>query len=207
MSLVRVSSHPLVAARLTALRDRTTPPPEFRRLVRTLATMVTLEAIAELPSREIAIQTPLGTAPGRTIEGLITLVPILRAGLGMCDGVLDLLPEARVCHIGLFRDEVTLEPTTYYQRLCPANAGELALVLDPMLATGGSALRACELVKAAGFGTIMMIALIAAPEGIKRLSAAMPEVAIHVGAVDERLTDFGFIYPGLGDAGDRQFAT
>jgi uracil phosphoribosyltransferase len=153
------------------------------------------------------VRTPLGDASGLEVDGPIAIVPILRAGLGMAEGLLDLIPEAQVWHIGLFRDEHTLQPTEYYNRVPDRSQARVALVADPMLATGGSAVRACELLRDSGVSDIRYLCLIAAPEGIDRLGSAMPEVPIYAGAIDERLTDVGFIYPGLGDAGDRQFAT
>ncbi|MBX6313634.1 MAG: uracil phosphoribosyltransferase [Isosphaeraceae bacterium] len=207
MALVFPSSHPLVQTKLAALRDVRTGTAEFRGLVRSLATLLAHEATVDLPTREVEVQTPLGVAHCRVLADTVGIVPILRAGLGMADGVLDLIPQAEVWHIGLFRDELTLKPTEYYNKLPAHCRASVALVVDPMLATGGSAVRTCEIVRASGVSRIKMIALIAAPEGIARLSIAMPDVPIHVGAVDERLTEVGFIYPGLGDAGDRQFGT
>ena len=165
------------------------------------------EATADLPTRDDTVTTPLGPAPARVLADTIGIVPILRAGLGMADGVLDLLPEAEVWHIGLFRDEHTLRPTEYYNKFRIPSRVSLGIIVDPMLATGGSAVRACEVIKAAGVPRLKLLALIAAPEGIKALSEAMPDVAIHVGAIDEGLNAVGFIVPGLGDAGDRQFGT
>jgi uracil phosphoribosyltransferase len=153
------------------------------------------------------VTTPLGAAPGLRLADTVGIVPILRAGLGMADGVLELLPEAEVWHIGLFRDEHTLRPTEYYNKFPTQPRVSLALLVDPMLATGGSGVRACEVLKEAGVPRIKFLALIAAPEGIARLSEAMPDVPIHVAAIDSHLNDVGFIYPGLGDAGDRQFGT
>jgi uracil phosphoribosyltransferase len=212
MSEVRVASvfpsaHPLVLGMLARLRDVRTGPPEFRRLTRSMACLLAHEATADLPTRPFEVLTPLGPAHCRVLADALAIVPILRAGLGMTDSLLELLPEAEVWHVGIFRDERTLRPTEYYNKLPDRCRASVALVLDPMLATGGSAVRTCEVVRAAGVVRIKVIALIAAPEGIERLSSAMPDVAIHVGAIDERLTDHGFIYPGLGDAGDRQFAT
>lgn len=207
MSAIHVSQHPLVLARLALLRDKSTPAPEFRRLVRAMAQGLAIEATSDLATRPISVATPLGHAQGVTLDSQVVIVPILRAGLGMAEGVLELIPEARVCHLGMFRDETTLRPTTYYQHLIQATAGSTALVVDPMLATGGSAEAACRLVAQAGFTNIKFIALLAAPEGISVLQAAFPNVPIHVAAIDERLTDVGFIFPGLGDAGDRQFGT
>ena len=207
MSLVFASTHPVVHNKLAALRSSETRPPEFRALVRSLAVLLAQEATADLPTRAAEVTTPMGTAAARVLADTIGIVPILRAGLGMADGVLDLLPEAEVWHIGLFRDEHTLRPTEYYNKLPARCRVSLALVVDPMLATGGSAVRTCEVLKAAGIPRLKFVALIAAPEGVRRLAEAMPDVPVHVGVIDERLNDVGFIYPGLGDAGDRQFGT
>ncbi|HEX8201373.1 MAG TPA: uracil phosphoribosyltransferase [Isosphaeraceae bacterium] len=207
MPPVYPSPHPLVHHKLAALRDVQTPPATFRALVRGLATLLAAEATADLPSRPAEVRTPLGTAAGSVLAESIAIVPILRAGLGMAEGVLDLVPEAEVWHVGLFRDEHTLRPTEYYNKLPRRCRAALALVVDPMLATGGSAVRTCEIVRAAGVSRMKVLALIAAPEGIARLAEAMPDVPIHVGAIDQKLTEVGFIYPGLGDAGDRQFGT
>ena len=207
VALVFESHHPMVRQKLAALRAADTPPPAFRQLVRTLALLLGAEATSDLPTRPITVRTPLGEAPGVELDGSVGIIPILRAGLGMADGLLDLIPEAHVWHIGLFRDEATLTPTEYYNKLPSHCQARLALVADPMLATGGSAVRACEILRNSGIATIKFLCLIAAPEGIARLSSAMPDVPIHAGVVDERLTEIGFIYPGLGDAGDRQFAT
>jgi uracil phosphoribosyltransferase len=141
------------------------------------------------------------------LADVVGIVPILRAGLGMAEGILDLLPEAEVWHLGLFRDEATLRPTEYYNKFPPRPRVTVALLVDPMLATGGSGVRACEIIKAAGVKRLKLLSLIAAPEGIARMNECMPDVSIHVGAIDERLNEMGFIYPGLGDAGDRQFST
>ena len=207
MHLVFPSTHPVLRHKLAALRHKATPPPEFRRLVRSLALQLAHEATADLAAKPVDVPTPLATAACHVLADTIAIIPVLRAGLGMADGVLELIPDAEVWHIGLFRDEQTLRPTQYYNKLPARSRATLALLVDPMLATGGSAVHACEILKAAGVPRIKMLALIAAPEGIARLSSEMPDVAIHVGAIDEKLTEIGYIYPGLGDAGDRQFST
>jgi uracil phosphoribosyltransferase len=207
VSSLVVSLHPIVQHHIAALRDVQTTPAEFRRLVRMLAVLLTQEATADLPMISREVTTPLGRTRARVLEDIVGIVPILRAGLGMADGVIDLLPEAEVWHIGLYRDESTLRPKEYYNKFPVSPRVTLALLVDPMLATGGSAVRACEIIKAAGVPRMKLISLIAAPEGIAHLQRAMPDVSIHVGAVDERLNEVGFIYPGLGDAGDRQFGT
>jgi uracil phosphoribosyltransferase len=205
--LVFPSAHPLVHDKLAALRSKDTKPAQFRALVRSLAMLIAQEATADLAVTTTEVTTPLGKAPARVLSDTIGIVPILRAGLGMAEGVLELLPEAEVWHIGLLRDEHTLRPTEYYNKLPACKRVSLALVVDPMLATGGSAIRACEVMKEAGIGRLKFLSLIASPEGIAALSAAMPDVPIHVAAIDLHLNEVGFIYPGLGDAGDRQFGT
>ncbi len=207
MASVYPSTHPLVHGKLASLRDTRTGPAEFRRLVRSLAILLAQEATADLATKVIRVTTPLGPAPGRVLVDPLAVVPILRAGLGMAEGILDLIPEAEVWHLGLYRDEQTLSPVAYYNKLPPLPRFTVALLVDPMLATGGSAVQACTLLRAAGVTRIKLISLIAAPDGIARMADAMPDVPIHVGAVDERLNDVGFICPGLGDAGDRQFGT
>lgn len=207
MSSVFVSTHPIVLHHLAALRDTRTGPPEFRRLVRSLSQLLAVEATSDLPSSRGTVATPLGPAPTRVLNDVIGIVPILRAGLGMADGILELLPDAEVWHIGIIRDPQTLLPTEYYNKFPPLGRVTTALVVDPMLATGGSAVRACEIVRAAGVKRIKLIALIAAPRGVDHVKRQMPDVSIHVGAIDEHLNEVGYIYPGLGDAGDRQFNT
>ena len=207
MPLVYPSSHPLVLHKLAALRDHRTGPAEFRRLVRALSLLIGQEATADLPTRPVEVHTPLGPCPGRELVEPVMLVPILRAGLGMTEGLLELIPEAQVWHIGLFRDEHTLNPVEYYNKLPGRCRASVAIVLDPMLATGGSLVRACEILVRSGVSRIKVVALIAAPEGLERMAQTMPDVPIHVGVVDEKLTSIGFIYPGLGDAGDRLYGT
>lgn len=202
-----VSTHPIVQHKLAALRDVRTAPAEFRRAVRTLAVLLAQEATSDLPVVAGEVTTPLARAKVSILNDIVGIVPILRAGLGMAEGVIELLPEAEVWHIGLFRDEATLRPREYYNKFPSRPRVTLALLVDPMLATGGSAVHACEIIKATGVPRLKLLSLIAAPEGIDRMNQTMPDVSIHVGAVDECLTENGFIYPGLGDAGDRQFGT
>jgi len=192
MENVFASSHPLIATKLTFLRNVTTEPKKFRELVRELAAMLTYEATADLAVK---------------LLDRIGLVPILRAGLGMVEGVWGLMPGAEVWHIGLYRDERTLKPVAYYNRLPIQPTVGVCLILDPMLATGGSAVAAVDILKQWGVAKIKFVGLIGAPEGIERLHAAHPDVPIHLAAVDERLNEHGYILPGLGDAGDRQFGT
>jgi uracil phosphoribosyltransferase len=207
VSSVVVSVHPIVQHHIAALRDVRTTPAEFRRVVRILAVLLAQEATADLGTISREVTTPLGRAGARVLKDVVGIVPILRAGLGMADGVIELLPEAEVWHIGLYRDESTLRPKEYYNKFPVSPRVTLALLVDPMLATGGSAVRACEIIKAAGVPRLKLLSLIAAPEGIALMERAMPDVPIHVAAVDEGLDEVGFIRPGLGDAGDRQFGT
>jgi uracil phosphoribosyltransferase len=207
MGKVYVSQHPLIQHKLTVLRRRETEPKKFRELVHELAQFLLYEATGDLPLNSWQIDTPLGPYDGRKIGVRIGLVPILRAGLGMVDPILDLIPTAHVWHLGLYRDHETLRPVTYYNKLPPQVDVDVCLVLDPMLATGGSAVAAVSVLKDWGATQIKFLGLIAAPEGVKTLSDAHPEVDIHLAAIDERLNEIGYIVPGLGDAGDRQFGT
>ncbi len=207
MASVHASTHPLVLSNISALRDVATAPAEFRRLVRVTAMLLAAEATADLAMKTVPIRTPLAEAQCQVLAEGVAIVPVLRAGLGMADGALEVIPDAEVWHIGLRRDEHTLQPEQYYTRVPDQAKVGLAIIVDPMLATGGSAVHACELIQACGVARLKFVAILAAPEGIARLSAAMPDVDIHVGTIDERLNEVGFIYPGLGDAGDRQFGT
>ena len=207
MPPVHVSTHPLVAHHVCTLRNPATQPSEFRRVVRQLTTLVAVEATAGLPTRDVRVPTPLGEAAGRVLADRIAIVPILRAGLGMADGLLDLIPDAEVWHVGLYRDEATLQPKEYYNKLPKKLGASVAIVVDPMLATGGSAVRTCEILRAVGIPRLVFLALIASPQGVETLAAAVPDLAIHVAALDEGLNQLGYIVPGLGDAGDRQFGT
>jgi uracil phosphoribosyltransferase len=196
-----------VLHKLTALRDVDTDHRAFRELVRELALLLCYEATQDLHLAPKMVTTPMGQAQGYKAEEKIGLVPILRAGLGLVEGVQELLPNVQVWHIGLYRDEKTLRPVEYYNRLPTEPTVQVCLVLDPMLATGGSAVATIDILKRWGVTRIKFVGLIAAPEGVERLSRAHPDVPIHVAAVDERLNEIGFIVPGLGDAGDRQFGT
>ena len=204
---VHVSNHPLVAHKLSLLRDKSTEPKKFRELVRELSWLLGYEAMADLATRGIEVETPLETMAGAELEPKIGLVPVLRAGLGMVDAMLELMPSAEVWHIGLYRDERTLKPVEYYNKLPDAATVQVCLILDPMLATGGSSAATVDILKAWGAARIKQVSLIAAPEGVATLSGAHPDVEIHVGAVDSHLNERGYIVPGLGDAGDRQFGT
>jgi uracil phosphoribosyltransferase len=204
---VRVSRHPLVAHKLSLLRDKSTAPKVFRELVRELTWLLGYEAMADLSTQAREIETPLEPMTGLQVEPKVGLIPVLRAGLGMVEAMLELMPSAEVWHIGLYRDERTLKPVEYYNKLPDAATVQLCLILDPMLATGGSAAATTDILKAWGAARIKQVSLIAAPEGIATLSAAHPDVDIHVAAVDRALNERGYIVPGLGDAGDRQFGT
>jgi len=207
MALVFPSTHPLVKHKLTLLRDMKTEPKKFRELIRELAMLIAYEATADLALGDKEVITPMGQTRGAILAEKIGLVPILRAGLGMVEGIWELMPSAEVWHIGLYRDEKTLRPVQYYNKLPVSPTVDVCLILDPMLATGGSAVATCDILKKWGARRIKFVGLIAAPEGIERLSQAHPDVPIHIAAIDERLNDIGYIVPGLGDAGDRQFGT
>ncbi|HLW60551.1 MAG TPA: uracil phosphoribosyltransferase [bacterium] len=208
MGQVRVFDHPLIQHKLSILRDQRTGHKEFRELVEEIAMLMAFEATSDLPVRPIDVQTPLTLAKGATIAGQeIAVVPILRAGLAMEAGILRLMPTARVGHIGIYRDPATLAPHTYYCKLPPDVGNRQVLVVDPMLATGGSAVESIDLLKTRGARTIRLMVLIAAPEGIRRVHSGHPDVDIYTAAVDERLNEHGYILPGLGDAGDRLYGT
>ena len=192
---------------MTRLRDESTPPKIFRELVAEIATLLLYEATADLPTEAREVKTPLAVSKGARLRDKVGLVPVLRAGIGMVEAALELMPEAQVWHIGLFRDERTLRPISYYNKLPSSATVQVCLVLDPMLATGGSATETVDILKKWGAKRIKYVGIIAAPEGVRALSSAHPDVPIHVAALDERLNDKGYIVPGLGDAGDRQFGT
>ena len=202
-----VSTHPLLRHKLAKLRTAGTPPFEFRQLVYEISQSLFYEATQDVPLRAVPVKTPLVECAGEELAVKVGLVPVLRAGLGMANAMLDALPEAAVWHIGLYRDHATLKPVTYYNKLPPKPDMGLGFVLDPMLATGGSAIEAIRLLKLAGTPRVKFIGLIAAPEGVAALQSAYPDVSIHLAAVDTHLNDLGYIVPGLGDAGDRQFGT
>ena len=207
---LHVSRHPAVLHKLAILRDEKTEPKKFREVVRELSWLLGYEALQDVRVSPITVKTPLEETEAGELGERIGLVPILRAGLGMVDAMLELMPTAQVWHLGLFRDERTLRPVEYYTKLPDSATVDLCLILDPMLATGGSATAAIEVLKKWGAVTpvrIKLVNLIAAPEGIEAVSAAHPDVAIHCAALDRQLNDKGYIMPGLGDAGDRQFGT
>ena len=203
---VTVVDHPLAGHLLLALRDERTPPDVFRALTKRLTTVLVLEATRTVPTKSKSVQTPLEVAEGRSLEGPIAAVPILRAGLGMLDAVVELFPEVRVGYLGLERDEATFQPSEYYAKL-PRLDDAFTLVLDPMLATGGSAQAALKSVKGAGASTIRMVSVVSAPEGIKALEESHPDVDVVTTAIDRELNEHAYILPGLGDMGDRLFGT
>lgn len=208
MSKLIVMDHPLIQHKLTIMRDKNTGSKEFRELLNEISMLMAYESTRDLPLEEVEVETPIQSCKAKVLAGKkLGVVPILRAGLGMLDGVLEIIPAARVGHIGLYRDPETLEPVEYYCKL-PTDVKERDLiVLDPMLATGGSASAAIRFIKNRGCRSIRMMNLIAAPEGIERVQKDHPDVDIYVACVDEKLNDHGYIIPGLGDAGDRLFGT
>ncbi len=207
MDNVYQSKHPLVKHKLAKLRDKATKPKKFRELIREIAMLLVYEATADLALENMQVETPMGDASGALLREKIGLVPILRAGLGMVDGVWEMMPSAEVWHIGLYRDEETLRPVEYYNKLPVDPTVQVCLILDPMLATGGSASATVDILKKWGAQRIKFVGIIAAPEGIKVLHGVHPDVPIHVAVIDSHLNEIGFIVPGLGDAGDRQFGT
>jgi uracil phosphoribosyltransferase len=207
MSNLIISPHPLVAHKLAKLRNNETEPKKFRELVQEIAALLTYEATADLSLIPVSISTPIASMECQSLKDKIGLVPILRAGLGMVEGVWELIPNAEVWHIGLFRDERTLKPVQYYNKLPLEPTVSVCLILDPMLATGGSASACADLLKQWGVKKIKFVGIIGAPEGIQLMQHDHPDVLIHLAAVDERLNEKGYIVPGLGDAGDRQFGT
>lgn len=208
MSRVYVFDHPLIQHKVTYIRDKNTGTKEFRELVDEVATLMGYEITRDMPLEETTIDTPVATCKSNVIAGKkVGLVPILRAGLGMVDGLLKLIPAAKVGHVGLYRDPETLQPVEYYVKLPTDVAERELIVIDPMLATGGSAVAAITALKKRGAKNLKLMCLIAAPEGIKMIQDEHPDVDIYVAAVDEYLNDHGYIVPGLGDAGDRLYGT
>ncbi len=216
MSQVLVSNHPLIRHKLTLLRNVETEPKKFRELIRELAILLAYEATADLRVKQTNVKTPLASVVGYELTDKIGLVPILRAGLGMVEGIWDMMPAAEVWHIGLYRDHKTLQPVQYYNKLPVHPTVQVCLILDPMLATGGSAVATVDILKRWGAERVKFVGIIGAPEGVERLAQAHPDVDIHLAAVDDHLTPepskagdppAGYIVPGLGDAGDRQFGT
>jgi uracil phosphoribosyltransferase len=207
MGKIYESQHPLVKQKLTMLRNTSTDPKVFRELVREITLLLCYEATQDLALEPVSVQTPMGDTEGHNLLEKVGLVPILRAGLGMVDGVWEMMPSAEVWHLGMYRDEETLQPVAYYNKLPEDPTVQVCLVLDPMLATGGSAVAAVSTLVSWGVKRIKFVGILAAPEGIRALQYSSPEVDIHVARVDSHLNDVGFIVPGLGDAGDRQFGT
>ena len=207
MSKVYASTHPLVAHKLSRLRDKNTEPKKFRELVREIGRLLAYEATADLLTVPRELETPLAKMAGQELKEKVGLVPILRAGLGMVEGFWELMPGAEVWHIGLYRDEHTLKPVEYYNKLPIEPRVSVCIIVDPMLATGGSATATADVLKRWGVKKIKYAGLIAAPEGIKAMQTAHPDIDIYVAAVDDHLNERGYIVPGLGDAGDRQFGT
>ena len=207
MSTVHESTHPLVAHKLSRLRDKNTEPKKFRELVREIASLLAYEATADLLTMPRELETPLAKIIGAELKEKIGLVPILRAGLGMVEGFWELMPSAEVWHIGLYRDEHTLKPVEYYNKLPIEPRVSVCMILDPMLATGGSATATADVLKRWGVKKIKYVGLIGAPEGIKAMQTAHPDIDIYLAAVDNHLNERAYIVPGLGDAGDRQFGT
>src|SRR6478735_8406825 len=204
---VIVLDHPVIQTKLSELRDFTTDHRKFRTLLDEIAGLMVYEVTRDWPTKNQPVQTPLEKSVGKVLARQVTLVPILRAGLGMADGVLKLLPDARLGHLGVYRNEKTLEPVPYYQKLPPDVADTEVLLIDPMLATGGSGTAAISFLKKAGVKHMRFVCLVAAPEGIRAVHREHPEVTIYCAAVDRQLNDRGYILPGLGDAGDRIFGT
>jgi len=207
MSNVFVSQHPLVRHKLSILRDINTEPKKFRQLVKEITALLAYEATEDLATTPVDIQTPMAVAHCSEVQEKIGLVPILRAGLGMVEGIWELMPSSEVWHIGLYRDEQTLKPVEYYNKLPIEPTVSVCLILDPMLATGGSAVATAAVLKRWGVRKIKFLGIIGAPEGITHMREHHPDIPIHLAQVDDRLNEKGYIMPGLGDAGDRQFGT
>ena len=204
---LKLVEHPLVQDALAELRDARTPPPAFRRAANRISVLLAAEAMRDVPVASTVITTPLGPADARVVRNDVVVVPVLRAGLGMLDAVLELFPSARVGHIGLQRDEATAIASRYYSKLPPGINDSFVLMIDPMLATGGSAAAAIDLIKAAGARTIRMICIVSAPEGVTLLERQHPDVVIYTPVIDRELNAHKFIVPGLGDFGDRLYGT
>ena len=208
MSKLVVCDHPLIQHKLTFIRDKNTNTKDFRELVDEVAMLMAYEITRDVPLQTIQVETPVQVTESKVVSGrMLGLIPILRAGLGMVDGMLKMIPAAKIGHIGLFRDPNTLQPVEYYINLPTDAPNRLLIVIDPMLATGGSAIAAINSLKNRGCEQIKMMCLISAPEGVAALQQAHPDVDIYTAALDERLNDHGYIVPGLGDAGDRMFGT
>lgn len=208
MNNVTVVSHPLIQHKLTMLRDKNTSSKDFRELVREIAMLMAYEVTRNLALKDVEIETPISKMTGKVLAGEdIAIVPVLRAGLGMVDGMLDLIPNAKIGHIGLYRNEETLQPVEYYCKLPSDIGNRIVIITEPMLSTGGSMIGAISLLKKHGAKKIKSIHLVCAPEGLKKVTEAHPDVEIYAAAIDEKFNDIGYIVPGLGDAGDRLFGT
>ena len=206
-NMVHIMSHPLITHKLSIMRDKNTSVKDFRECAHEVALLIGYEATKDLKLEDYEIETPITKTVGKRIKKQVALVPILRAGLGMVDAIMSLIPAAKIGHIGLYRNEETLEPVEYYCKLPTDISERQVLVVDPMLATGGSAVAAINFIKKRGAKNIKFVCIIAAPEGVKILREAHPDVEIYCGALDEKLNEHGYIVPGLGDAGDRLFGT
>lgn len=204
---VVVFDHPLIQHKLTHLRDKTTGHRPFRALLYQIAGLMVFEVTRELPVKQVEVETPVERTTGARLAAKVTVVPVLRSGLGMAEGILEMMPEARVGHLGMVRDEQTLKPTVYLRRLPKDIHDGPVILVDPMLATGGSAAAAVHILRQAGAKDLRMICLVAAPEGIRMMALEHPDLKIYTAAVDDRLNEHGFICPGLGDAGDRMYGT
>lgn len=204
---LRIFNHPLIQLKLTKARDKTTQPLEFRRTLNEIAGLMTYEASRCFETRDVKVQTPMETTAGIGLDKPVTLVPILRAGIGMTEGIMAVMPEARVGHMGIYRDEVSLQPVAYYAKFPPDMADGHVLLIDPMLATGGSASHAASVLKDRGCTDISLICLVCAPEGVRKMMEDHPDVTVYTAALDRELDEQGYILPGLGDAGDRIFGT
>ena len=208
MNNVTVVSHPLIQHKLTMLRDKNTSSKDFRELVREIAMLMAYEVTRELPLKGIDIETPICKTTGKVLSGEdIAIVPVLRAGLGMVDGIIDLVPNAKIGHIGLYRNEETLQPVEYYCKLPSDIENRLVIITEPMLSTGGSMIGALSMLKKRGAKKIKSIHLVCAPEGLKKVMEAHPDVEIYTASIDDKYNEIGYIVPGLGDAGDRLFGT
>ena len=208
MANITVTNHPLIQHKVSIIRDKNTSSKDFRTIIGEIAMLMCYEATRDLELTEVEVETPVAVAKVKKLSGKkLAVVPILRAGLGMVDGITALIPSARIGHIGLYRDEETLEPKEYYCKLPNDIANRLVVILDPMLATGGSAVAAVNFIKEKGCKNIKFMSLIAAPEGIKKLTESHPDIQLYCGCIDDKLNENGYIIPGLGDAGDRIFGT
>lgn len=205
--MLKIIDHPLISQKITNMRKKETQSPDFRRLVNEVGSLMAFEVFKDVPLSEVDIETPLAPTTGYRFAKDIVVVPILRAGLGLVEGITNILPEAKIAHIGMYRDETTLEPHTYLERYPRNIADAFVVIVDPMLATGGSAASAIEMVKNQGVKNIRLMCLVGAPEGVAKIKKEYPDVDIYLGVLDKCLNEVGYILPGLGDAGDRIFGT